>query len=291
MYQPRVMFKKYFILSVLFTIYFCHAGFSQKILKGEVVDAKTAEAIPYVSIGVYGENVGTISKEDGSFNLSLVENNMAVSITFSCIGYKSKSVPISILKANPKVFLEQEILLLDEVVLEKSKKLKQENKKIGGYKQSIYNTGEANTDAYGKGKEYGIKIDNTGFEYKIDKINFSLKENTIDSILFRMNLYKLSSDGLPKESILKNQLFVKSYKNEHLITIDVSDESLFVNEDVVVTIEPVRLWYKSSNDNMLFYAQTKGRNIQTFLRETSMSNWIVGELPPFSIFFDITYYK
>ncbi|MEL4307095.1 carboxypeptidase-like regulatory domain-containing protein [Joostella sp. CR20] len=277
-------------LLVILSCCFGSKVFSQNEIVGKVLDANSSEVIPYVNIGVEGKNIGTISKDDGSFRIQLTNKLQGASITFSCVGFEKKTVAISALKKNPEVTLTPNILMLDEVVLSEFKKQKRIDKKLGGYKKTWFNTGEANTDSYGQGKEYGLKIESPGVEYKIEKINFSLSENTIDSVLFRINIYKLTSDGEPTNSILPEQLFVKTYKGEHLVSADVSKIPLNIDEDIMVSIEPVRLWYDVKNDNQLFYAQAKGKN-QSYLRNSSLSNWIKNELPPFSIFLDVFYYK
>ena len=53
-------------------------------LQGRVVDAKTGETLPYVSIYV-GEGKGTLSNDDGEFKLTADANDM---LKFSCIGYE-----------------------------------------------------------------------------------------------------------------------------------------------------------------------------------------------------------
>ena len=36
-----------------------------KIAKGRIIDAETKQVIPYVNIGVFQKNIGTVSNENG----------------------------------------------------------------------------------------------------------------------------------------------------------------------------------------------------------------------------------
>lgn len=279
-------------ITTIFLILLFHANYAQNIVSGKVIDAATKEAIPYVHIGIANKNYGTISTDDGNFQLKLPGNVdlKNISISFSCIGYKLVSLAASAIKKENTVLLHQDILALDEVVItDKQRKIK--SKKIGAYRKSVFNFGEANTNNYGVGKEYGIAIPYPKHDYRVKSINFQLSENTIDSVLYRFNIYEVSSDGIPKNSILKKQLFVKSYFGEKLITLDVTLEAIQIKETIVITIEPVRLWYDDEDDNLLFYKHAKGYSEATYHRKSSMSPWLKDETPVLSIFLDVTYEK
>ncbi|QLE01005.1 carboxypeptidase-like regulatory domain-containing protein [Galbibacter sp. BG1] len=275
-------------LVISFLILFCNHAFAQKEVAGKVLDAETKEVLPFVNIGIKETNNGTISMEDGSFSLEVPSGMEKNTVTFSCIGYQQKGVSVLKMGSNEIILLQKEIYKLEEVVVTDTfEQLKEE--KLGSYRKSRYNTGESNTGGYGVGKEYGIKIASPGRNYVVKKVNFSLKFNTLDSVLFRINIYDISKTGWPTESILPRQLFVKTYKKQQLVTLDVSNLNLRLDQDVIVTLEPVRLWYDPKNDNQLFYAQAKGYRGETFLRKSSLSSWLKNELPPFAIYFDVAY--
>ena len=71
------------------------------VVQGRVVDAKTGEALPYVSIYA-GEGKGTLSNDDGGFKLIADANDV---LKLSCIGYekitaKAAELP-SVVKLRP----------------------------------------------------------------------------------------------------------------------------------------------------------------------------------------------
>lgn len=64
-------------------------------LNGQIIDSESGQVIPYVNIGLPAKNIGTVSNEEGMFNLYAQE---AVSdtdiIQISSIGYKTKQIKL-----------------------------------------------------------------------------------------------------------------------------------------------------------------------------------------------------
>ena len=84
---------------------------------GKVVDAKSRKALPHVS--VTHRNVGTVTNEEGEFILKLKE--VPASVTFSCLGYKSRHLTASeckTLEAEGKaVQMQASSVVLSEIVV------------------------------------------------------------------------------------------------------------------------------------------------------------------------------
>ncbi len=281
------MMKKIFLIVILFShINLC---FSQIEINGILRDSESQEAISYAHIGVKNKNIGTISKEDGSFKLVSINDSLQlpVEVWFSCIGYKTKFVRVD--KSNYNnliVTLEKQSFELDEVVIGVKSKSKLKSSKLGGFKKSKFTTGNANTSNYGKGEEYGIKIKTNGNNYRIKSINFHTKYNSMDSVLFRLNLYKLSEDGFPEKSLLNEQLFVKSYKNQKWISKNLEDVHLYIDEDIVVSIEPIKFWYDNEKYIELFYTHCKKCG-DSFHKASSFSKWEKNKMPAFAIYLEV----
>lgn len=56
-------------------------------LKGTVVNARTAEPVPFANIGILNKNVGTVTNEDGTFQLDVSKLAANDTLRVSCIGY------------------------------------------------------------------------------------------------------------------------------------------------------------------------------------------------------------
>lgn len=95
----------FFISSILF---------AQEIkIKGTVVDGNSNETIPGISIQVEGTNIGTITGNDGSFELNL--NVEKVSLLFTHISYKPFKYEIS-RKTGPSINIG--VIALEPIVIE-----------------------------------------------------------------------------------------------------------------------------------------------------------------------------
>ena len=69
---------------------------SQDLLRGRVLDSADRSAVPYVSIGIEGKNVGTMSDAEGNFTLSVADAaGRADTLLFSCVGYVPLKIPVS----------------------------------------------------------------------------------------------------------------------------------------------------------------------------------------------------
>jgi hypothetical protein len=93
--------------------------FAQHYLNGVVFDDKTKQPIPFVSIGIVGKNVGTLSDEYGVFNIKLFENQKKDSIKLSTIGYKAQVFLVSdfVKDLNKTIYLESLPTKLAEVIV------------------------------------------------------------------------------------------------------------------------------------------------------------------------------
>ncbi len=281
------MSKSFIPLIMFLALNHCLA---QTVVRGKVVDSKTNQGIAYVHIGILGKNIGTISRDNGDFRLELPYDleDSPVEIFFSCIGYQSISVIVN--KSNYEellINLAERVYELTEVTVS-SKKSPLKLRKLGGYMKSNYTTGNANTNSYGEGEEYGLRINAEGRGYLINKINFHTKYNTMDSVLFRLNIYRLSEKGFPEESVLRNPIFVKSYKNDKLISVNIAERKLKIENDIVLSLEPIRFWYDQNKQIGLFYSHCKNCG-DSFYRQSSFAKWEKNTHAPFAIYLDVDY--
>lgn len=91
-------------------------------LKG-IVCSEQNEAIPFVNIGVKGATLGTISNENGEFEIGINQDNLNDSLSFSCIGYAGQQFKISDLKREKKIriTLQSQEYLLSEVQIKQKR--------------------------------------------------------------------------------------------------------------------------------------------------------------------------
>jgi len=117
-------------------------------------------------------------------------------------------------------------------------------------------TGQSGTKEYGWGGEWGLKIFSDEKTYLIQDINFHTRFNTVDSVLFRINIYDIKNE-LPFKSLLRENIFVKSFKGDKWISKNLLEENLVISDDIIVTIELLRIWYSEKGGNYLFFTHGK----------------------------------
>jgi TonB-linked SusC/RagA family outer membrane protein len=87
--------------------------FSQQLkVSGTIIDAKTNDVLPGVSIVIKGTTIGTSSGMDGVYSIQAKINDILI---FSYLGYQAKEVKITIQNLN--ISLEESAQSLDEIVL------------------------------------------------------------------------------------------------------------------------------------------------------------------------------
>ena len=254
-----------------------------QVITGKVSDRKTREPLAYVHIGIAGKNLGTISRENGAFSINLTQAGKEDTLTFSMIGYEKKKLPIAGLDKNFLVVkMKKSTFLLKEIVI-KGDKIR-EQLKFGRTKPTKTTTGASGIEEYGIGQEAGTTIKNDGNHYQVMDINFHHRWNTLDSILYRINIYSLQ-DQQPQNSILHKELFVKAYKREKWITKQIENQTIFFDQDVFISIEIVRRWDSKNGKTQLFYSHGEGqREYKSFIRITSQGNWTTDLAIPLTLY-------
>jgi len=116
------------------------------IVKGHIFDNENKTAIPYATIGIMEENIGTISNMDGYFMLKIPASYSGSSLVVSHMGYMSQGIPIQLLNEQQvDIFLERRIISIQEVIIRYidpnsiiAKAM--ENRDVNNNKEPVYTT-------------------------------------------------------------------------------------------------------------------------------------------------------
>ncbi len=111
--------KKYLLILILTTYSFSTLFAQVTKIRGTVVDTKTKEAIPFVSITFLGTSSGTITDFEGAFFLEARVKQDTVVI--SCIGYVNDTITVNrngYTEINSQ--LEQDLVNMEEIVVDVS---------------------------------------------------------------------------------------------------------------------------------------------------------------------------
>lgn len=221
-------------LNILIVVLFLKTISSFAQTKGIVVDENNLP-IPYVSIWVEGENIGTTSEEDGSF---LLEINSEKNIVFSALGYQTKIVSS---KEISKVILTLKVIELNEVFVEKRKGKNEVF--IGDFSgiklnSGVTNVGQENVHIWSKFIRFNEKIKEHPFIKSIEFVTHSQLKNA----LLRIRIFNIDSQGIPTGDEVEDDILIKIKKGTKNNILDLSKYNIKIQkEGILIGFEYLKL--------------------------------------------------
>ena len=261
MYRKTPLFLFAFLLSF-------NALNAQHILQGRIIDAFTKESLPFVNIGVLKKELGTVSNEDGFFFLEVPDVYAAETLRFSMIGFDERDFQVAdleaILLSNNTLVLAEQTTFLEEVVLTAEKKW---DTRVSGNATTskLLITGFTSNQL---GNEIALFVKVKKTPAYIEGIQFSVVENIYPEVRFRVNVYS-SEYRFPDENILKENIFVTLKQSEGIISVDLKEYDILVDDDIFISLE----WIDEDlgSEGLWFSAGVFGKSI--YARSTSQAEW------------------
>lgn len=102
------------LIKVIFFL-FAVKTFGQVTIKLQILDTQM-KPIPYANIYTKSISIGSMSNEDGYFEIKIPKSNKEL-VVISALGYKSIEYNVNELERLEKIILEEEVFLLDEVII------------------------------------------------------------------------------------------------------------------------------------------------------------------------------
>lgn len=267
----------------LIVLFISLTAYSQeKKVSGKVWHIETNAPLPYVNIGIENKTVGTVSNNNGVFELLL--NDKVTSkdtVYFSYIGFNTKKYLVSELHQLKKpILLQPKNTELDEIVIS-SKKIKLKSKKIGRTSKGLglmhsnfYTVYEKDVDdRLSKERGMALKIRRN---CHIKDLNFNVTSNEFKSLKFRVNIYKIEN-GLPTDLIIHDNIIFE-IKDNFLgwVKVDLEPYDILLkkeNEEVAVTIQWLES-VKTDKKSKYFSISAATSPLHTvYSREKTMDTW------------------
>jgi hypothetical protein len=246
-------------------------------LQGLVVDTSSnASPIRYVSIGIIGKDVGTISNDSGHFDLNIPCQHFTDSLIFSRVGYHSRLLNIKDLinQKNIRIILIPKNTELDEVqVIAKGTKAKTRGNitRARGIILSI--------SSGSLGSEVGTVIHLPNEPVYIKNFNIHITSNQPDSAKFRLNFYSFNNE-IGDIILNENIYFTVSNKYVGDFKVDLSKYHLSLDGEICISVEPVVIYSKGpaqnsnsdkTNDRIDISGTLTGS--KSFYRKVSLGKW------------------
>lgn len=261
------MYRKTFLF--LFAFLLCIPVLNaQYILQGRIIDALTKEPLLFVNVGVLKKELGTVSNEVGFFFLEVPDVFAKETLRFSMIGFDERDFQVAdleaILLSNNTLVLAEQTTFLEEVVLTAEKKW---DTRVSGNATTskLLITGFTSNQL---GNEIALFVKVKKTPAYIEGIQFSVVENIYPEVRFRVNVYS-SEYRFPDENILKENIFVTLKQSEGIISVDLKEYDILVDDDVFISLE----WIDEDlgSEGLWFSAGVFGKSI--YARSTSQAEW------------------
>ena len=261
-------------LIIIFGFYF-FSSFSQ-IYSGQLINIDSGQPIPFVNIGIIGENTGTVSDVEGRFNIELNSTFDNDTLCISSIGYESIKQLVSEFKNEigdidlVQIALSPKVYLLEEVIIQP---IDTKTYTLGNFCESNSPYGNAFYSGI-LGTEMGVIINLPRKKNKafLKNFRFYISEFTFDKFPVRLNIYNLKN-GRPYENILEEPIFLEITSAGEYI-IDLEKYNIITNGDFLISLEYYRIADKT--EGKLTFCAVHNRKMNKgngYYRLTSQGDW------------------
>ena len=247
---------------LLFTalVLFSQASYGQII--GWVLEKGSNGPVAYANIGVKGTSKGTVSSEDGRFELDIEQKDV---LLFSAIGYEKVESTFS---QGDTIFLKPISYAVPTVEI----KVQQDLDRLKLYGRKNKNRGES--IAFGSpqlGACLGAPIQ-IKEKVRLESLNFVINHAKGDSMLFRVQLYAFK-DGEVGEPLLQENLYIKEKQRKGVFSIDVSEKGLILEDDVVLSLEWLRDFDEKGNKGLTFDTKKGKKHKGIYYKYSNTDSW------------------
>lgn len=229
------------------------ASFSQRVIKGKILNHTTKVPIAYVNIGIPGSPVGSLSNEDGTFSISIPGKNNSDTLIFSALGFVQRSMPLpALLRSNDVVVTLKEKTVILETVVVTAKKEKKETFSLGN---RYTKGGFLYADSVSAGAAMALLIDNKypsfysklSYPLHLEEVSFYIDKNSLSDFKIRVRILAYdSSSGLPAEDLLNESVVITSSEKKGWLKVDLRPYHLLVQQRFFLVLE----WILEDNDRL-----------------------------------------
>lgn len=245
----------------------------QVLINGRILNAKTQQPVSFANIGFFRREIGTVSDEQGNFELQFDTKDIETGdiLQVSILGYQTLRIDAGDLdllqsSSNPVLYITPISYGLQEVVLDGKKK---RSITIGNPKPSPARFGYWKNKK-GLGGEIATRIKISKTDTKLENLHFTILANMSDSLLVRVNVYDIHPGYFePRDNLLTQAIYHTITRRNGKETIPLSDYNIKVDDDVIVSIELVKVY----GERIGFAVGASANKKSSYLRGSSHGYW------------------
>lgn len=244
---------------------------AQSSIKGMIMD-NTGAPLPYCSIGYLGKTVGTLSDENGEFELKLKGVSDTDTIKFFAIGFNEYL--ISVLDARNQKNLEVKLIESAVELMEVEVNAKKVAVDYLGTKKYTTNncSGFVKNEENWKGSETAISANNKeGRDIFLQNFSFYIIQNKYtDSLKFRLMLYEASEKNYPRlKTILRKPIVFKVPPGKvGEFTLDITKYNIVTNKNFFISLECLQ-----NEMEITKFCYAGSPSVTSFVKSAAFAKW------------------
>jgi hypothetical protein len=227
----KVMTKKCMLIMMAWLS--LSGAYGQVEIRGTTIDKKHGSAVPYVNIGIRGTATGTASFETGEFRISIPNEHINDSLTFSTIGYKAVIMPIRQFSTDKQVVikLEEDVIMLREVVVSYSRKASDIKWGLSGKSNSAMQFSSSEG-----GAAMALLVNENNKKVALEMATIDISRNELPEFKLRCRIMDVEN-GKPGKDLLQQNVVISSNIKEGLVPVDLSPFNLVLDRPFFVVFE------------------------------------------------------
>lgn len=246
-----------------------------RVLEGIVLDQVTQRPVPFATVGVPAQPLGTAGNEAGAFRLVLPATANPAAVVVSSVGYEAATVPLATWPAGPQTIrLHPARVSLGEVVVRGGKVKTKTFGRTGASTLMVarmYTEPDLVSDELAREQGTLVSVD----PYCVLRdVNFFVAFNRFRSVKFRLQLYSVRQ-GLPDRPLLRRNIFVEVTQPRGWVRVDLQADSLVLRglEEVAVTLQWVRSEAQEDSQKAFGIAAVPTPGHSILFRDKSQAPW------------------
>lgn len=264
--------------------------FSQQLtVNGEVKDAENNKNIPFVNIGFKYKSIGTLSDENGHFQLNVNKETLTDSLYFFCSGYHKKAVSLTEKDTLVSIFLLKKVTLLPQVEIQNNGKWIYKTEGMDRHLPGVY--GIAENDSTTDIVELGIVVGNKHDEQnKLKKLHLYLQVFKKDTCLFRINLYDFKNDQV-QDRLNHPEILIRKPLESGWFEVDLDTFDLYFSDNIFIGVEFFPSFKRFGHFHTLSYGGVLLTNGICYKRNASFDSFKKLTFGSYSIYATISSFK
>lgn len=231
-------------------------------IKGVLISKNGKQPIGYANIGILDTPVGTISNEDGSFELNVPEKFAQQQLLFAALGFERKSFGVQELSRDRDniISLEERATLLGNVTVKSNRAKPSVQMELGN---QYHNEGSIYADSAAAGSAMALLIENkypTFHErlrapYHVKTAKLRIAHNTFEEFKVRIRFLAVDSvNGLPGKDLVNHNIIVTSGMKKGWLKFDLQKYNIRINAPSFFLVFE---WLLEDEDRLILLEQYK----------------------------------